>query len=283
MGNKSSLMLQDDEIKQISGQTGFSPQQIEKLYSRFTQLDRAHCGSLSKNDLLSIPELAINPLCDRLIEMFFFDRDQEDERINFRQFMRVLAAFRSNQQQQLAGTNNNNNHHNHRAEHSAAESDEAARSSSDENITRSPLGARRPPTRRPHKRSARIGLNDNGGHLSSPKLSKGSPSARSMITPTPTNSTRGQPDSLGDCLTEKLYFVFKIYDNDNDGRISFNDLRSILKMMVGNYIEEVQLDKIATRAFVEVDQDNDGFIEFGEFCKVFAGKDMEDKLRVKFR
>lgn len=83
-------------------------------------------------------------------------------------------------------------------------------------------------------------------------------------------------------MQRKLLFVFRVYDADNDGRISLEDLRSILKMMVGNYIEDARLDRIATRAFVEVDVDCDGFIDFPEFCKVFQGKDLDDKLHVKF-
>lgn len=207
MGNKPSLMLQDEEIKQISDETGFSSSQIEKLYSRFAHLDRSNCSSLSKEDLMSIPELVINPLCDRLIQMFFSECDQGDERINFRQFIRVLAAFRASKTNNSFINNSNQN--------------------------------------------------DN------------------------TNMIRTRPKGH-DNLKIKLLFVFKIYDADNDGRISFGDLRSILKMMVGNYIEDVRLDKIAIRAFVEVDQDNDGFIEFSEFCKIFAGKDLHDKLSVKF-
>lgn len=265
MGNKASLMLQDEEIRQIGEETGFSQQQIEKLYSRFTQLDRNNCGSLGKNDLLSIPELAINPLCDRLIEMFFSGEvvkahhhhqrptakghflQEQEERINFRQFMRVLAAFR---------TNNNNTAYSQ--------------------VTNQPEQI--------------LPNQSNGSEAAQTQTPR--PSSRSQLMPTARqtgqtvlqtrNGNNSLVDSLGDCLRDKLYFVFKIYDVDNDGRISFNDLRSILKLMVGNYIEEVQLDKIATRAFLELDRDNDGFVEFGEFCKVFAGKDLDDKLRVKF-
>lgn len=95
MGNKASLMhIQDEDIKKINQETGFTPIEIEKLYSRFASLDRTNRGSLSKEDLLSIPELAINPLCDRLMKIFFLDCDHE-ERINFKQFVYVLATFRA--------------------------------------------------------------------------------------------------------------------------------------------------------------------------------------------
>lgn len=50
-----------------------TPNQIERLYSRFTSLDRTDCGTLSREDFLRIPELAINPLCDRIVHAFFAD------------------------------------------------------------------------------------------------------------------------------------------------------------------------------------------------------------------
>lgn len=92
MGNKSSLLLQPEEIAQIHDETGFTASQIERLYSRFTSLDRTDCGTLSRDDFLRIPELAINPLCDRIVHAFFVD--SADDRVNFRQFMQVLAHFR---------------------------------------------------------------------------------------------------------------------------------------------------------------------------------------------
>lgn len=69
-----------------------TPNQIERLYSRFTSLDRSDCGTLSREDFLRIPELAINPLCERIVHSFF--ADSSDDRVNFRQFTQVLAHFR---------------------------------------------------------------------------------------------------------------------------------------------------------------------------------------------
>ncbi|KAI1720741.1 EF-hand domain pair domain-containing protein [Ditylenchus destructor] len=75
MGNSTtSLMLQEDEISQIVTETGFSRNQIVRLYSRFLSLDRQGRGYLDREDFLRIPELAINPLGDRIVDAFFTER-----------------------------------------------------------------------------------------------------------------------------------------------------------------------------------------------------------------
>merc|ERR1712227_1181969 len=62
MGNsRSSLQLQPEDITAIQEETGFNQNQIERLYSRFSSLDKQDKGYLSREDFLRIPELAINP------------------------------------------------------------------------------------------------------------------------------------------------------------------------------------------------------------------------------
>ena len=94
-----------------------SANQIERLYSRFTSLDKQQKGYLTREDFLRIPELAINPLGDRIVHAFFRDGlgpsdggnpsamigassiDSEKmagdrDVVNFCDFVRVLAHFR---------------------------------------------------------------------------------------------------------------------------------------------------------------------------------------------
>uniref|UniRef100_A0AC35TKB3 Calcineurin B-like protein 1 n=1 Tax=Rhabditophanes sp. KR3021 TaxID=114890 RepID=A0AC35TKB3_9BILA len=106
MGNSAcSLMLQDDEIKLIAEETGFAKNQIVRLYSRFLSLDRHSRGYLDREDFLRIPELAINPLGDRIVDAFFSDKNEVDKKINFRDFIRVLAHFRPIQTPQKVNIN----------------------------------------------------------------------------------------------------------------------------------------------------------------------------------
>ena len=61
-----------------------------KLFSRFKRLDRDNQGVVSTDSLLEIPELAMNPLVKRIIDLF--DSNQE-ENINFKQFVTTLAPL----------------------------------------------------------------------------------------------------------------------------------------------------------------------------------------------
>ena len=67
---------------------------------------------------------------------------------------------------------------------------------------------------------------------------------------------------------KKLKFAFDIYDIDKDGYISNGELFTVLKMMVGNNLNEVQLQQLVDRTIIKADEDFDGKISFEEFCKV---------------
>ncbi|KAK6635350.1 Ca2+-binding actin-bundling protein (actinin), alpha chain (EF-Hand protein superfamily) [Polyplax serrata] len=187
MGNNASLLLREEEIAQIQEETGFTPKQIERLYSRFTSLDRGESGTLSREDFLRIPELAINPLGDRIVHAFF--EQGCSDRVNFLQFMQVLAHFR------------------------------------------------------PIKKNKDNRLNSR---------------------------------------EQKLRFAFKMYDLDNDDKISRDELLAILHMMVGANISEEQLTSIAERTILEADKNCDQMISFEEFCRALERTDVEQKMSIRF-
>eukprot|EP01016_Furgasonia_blochmanni_P010599 TRINITY_DN1450_c0_g1_i8.p1 TRINITY_DN1450_c0_g1~~TRINITY_DN1450_c0_g1_i8.p1 ORF type:complete len:241 (+),score=63.10 TRINITY_DN1450_c0_g1_i8:195-917(+) len=77
---------------------------------------------------------------------------------------------------------------------------------------------------------------------------------------------------------EKLKFAFKIYDLDEDGFISNGELFTVLKMMVGNNLNDVQLQQLVDRTIIKADEDFDGKISFAEFRKVVKDLDIGSKL-----
>merc|ERR1719490_332976 len=95
MGNsRSSLHLEAEELNTLQEETGFSRKQIETLHTRFLRLDKNGKGHLGREDFLMIPELAINPLGDRIVHAFCtLDNTNGEDQVDFRGFLRLLARF----------------------------------------------------------------------------------------------------------------------------------------------------------------------------------------------
>ena len=52
---------------------------------------------------------------------------------------------------------------------------------------------------------------------------------------------------------EKIKFAFKVYDMDEDGYISNGELFKVLKMMVGNNLNDLQLQQLVDRTVIAAD------------------------------
>jgi len=79
---------------------------------------------------------------------------------------------------------------------------------------------------------------------------------------------------------QKLRFAFKIYDINQDGFISNGELFTVLKMMVGNNLKDVQLQQIVDKTILQFDSDGDGKISYEEFCNVVGSMDVDKKMVV---
>lgn len=72
------MQLQAEELDEISKETGFTTNQVKRLYSRFTSLDKDNTGYLDKTDFERIPELHVNPMRDRILEVLINDNGKRD-------------------------------------------------------------------------------------------------------------------------------------------------------------------------------------------------------------
>ncbi|KAA0189884.1 hypothetical protein HAZT_HAZT009970 [Hyalella azteca] len=78
----------------------------------------------------------------------------------------------------------------------------------------------------------------------------------------------------------KMRFAFRIYDMDNDGYISNGELFQFLKMIMGNNLEDHQLQEIVDKTMLFADKDKDGRISFEEFCTVVENTDVHKMMVV---
>ncbi|TPX42004.1 hypothetical protein SeMB42_g05311 [Synchytrium endobioticum] len=89
MGQDSSKLTRT-EARQLAAILPFSEQEINRLYARFCQLDKDKSGTVSADEMTAIPELAMNPLAQRIVAVI----DPEGGTgINFKQFASALSVF----------------------------------------------------------------------------------------------------------------------------------------------------------------------------------------------
>jgi len=88
MGNEGSS-LSPSEAKALEF-TDFSEEELRKLHRRFSKIDTNGSGTLTTDEFFSIPELAVNPLLERIIDVLDTNKDKE---IQFSEFIQALATF----------------------------------------------------------------------------------------------------------------------------------------------------------------------------------------------
>jgi len=82
--------LSAEEIEHIKQEGTFSEKELQRIYRRFQKLDTDNSGTISTEEFLRIPELALNPLLERVITIFDTNKDEE---IQFSEFLAGLSIF----------------------------------------------------------------------------------------------------------------------------------------------------------------------------------------------
>merc|ERR1719265_3020541 len=88
MGNGLSS-LSPEEIDELR-KSNFTDNELRRLYKRFKKLDVDSSGTITLSEFKSIPELSMNPLLERIIELFDTDHDNT---VSFQEFIKALSVF----------------------------------------------------------------------------------------------------------------------------------------------------------------------------------------------
>eukprot|EP01112_Ceratiomyxa_fruticulosa_P016066 TRINITY_DN481_c0_g1_i1.p1 TRINITY_DN481_c0_g1~~TRINITY_DN481_c0_g1_i1.p1 ORF type:complete len:192 (+),score=37.03 TRINITY_DN481_c0_g1_i1:122-697(+) len=177
MGANESI-LRPEDILEMQAESNFTAKEIKRFYKRFKRLDKEEKGSISTEEFMAIPELSMNPLKTRIIQVIDSDKDGL---VNFKQFVRSLNVF----------------------------------------------------------------------HPQTPR-------------------------------SEKIKFMFQVYDIDGDGVVSRKELTQILRMMVGTYLPEENIQTAVDHTMEVADPSGKGVITFENFEKTLADADIVSKMSTRF-
>ena len=104
MGGAASAAqgLTPEELDEFQAATTFDKKQLQRLWKRFNLLDRTGDGKITREEFRLLPELAGNPLADRILDSLepteAEDADRQDilehsGEVDFRMFVRTLDIF----------------------------------------------------------------------------------------------------------------------------------------------------------------------------------------------
>lgn len=80
---------------------------------------------------------------------------------------------------------------------------------------------------------------------------------------------------------EKLKFAFSVFDLDNDGYLSNGEVFIVLKKMVGDNLQNAQLQQIIDKTIIEADSSNTGKLSFADFKKAVDGSAIAESLTLE--
>ncbi|MED6218825.1 hypothetical protein PIB30_030143 [Stylosanthes scabra] len=81
-------------------------------------------------------------------------------------------------------------------------------------------------------------------------------------------------------LQHKIEFIFKVYDTDCNGKVTFRDILRVLKDMSGQFMPEKQMEEILTKVLEEAGYQKDSVLVLSDFMKILGDKGV--KMEVDF-
>nr|GMD11943.1 calcineurin subunit B-like [Ipomoea batatas]GME15226.1 calcineurin subunit B-like [Ipomoea batatas] len=83
-------------------------------------------------------------------------------------------------------------------------------------------------------------------------------------------------------MQQKIELIFKVYDSDGNGKISFNNIMEVLQDLTGPFMSDDQRENVLSQVLREAGYTRDSLLYLDDFVKVFdyPGLKMEVEIPV---
>ncbi|MBA0858612.1 hypothetical protein Goshw_028724 [Gossypium schwendimanii] len=68
-------------------------------------------------------------------------------------------------------------------------------------------------------------------------------------------------------VQQKVKLIFKVYDSDGNGKVSFSDMLEVLRDLSGSFISDVQREQVLTQLLKEAGYSKDSYLTLDDFNK----------------
>ncbi|VVA19871.1 PREDICTED: calcineurin [Prunus dulcis] len=81
-------------------------------------------------------------------------------------------------------------------------------------------------------------------------------------------------------MQQKSELIFKVYDSDCNGKVSFNDILEVLRDLSGSFMSDEQREKVLTQVLQEAGYTRESYLTLGDYIKVLGSYGVKMEVEV---
>ncbi|XVE71673.1 hypothetical protein DITRI_Ditri10aG0170300 [Diplodiscus trichospermus] len=81
-------------------------------------------------------------------------------------------------------------------------------------------------------------------------------------------------------LQHKIEFIFKVYDSDGNGKVTFTDMLEVLHDLTGQFISEQQREQVLAQVLEEAGYNKDSLLVTSDFVKILGSSGLKMEVEV---
>lgn len=81
-------------------------------------------------------------------------------------------------------------------------------------------------------------------------------------------------------MQQKSELIFKVYDSDCNGKVSFNDILEVLRDLSGSFMSDEQREKVLTQVLQEAGYARESYLTLDDFVKVLGSYGVKMEVEV---
>uniref|UniRef100_A0A5B6ZMY4 EF-hand domain-containing protein n=2 Tax=Davidia involucrata TaxID=16924 RepID=A0A5B6ZMY4_DAVIN len=81
-------------------------------------------------------------------------------------------------------------------------------------------------------------------------------------------------------LQQKVQLIFKVYDSDCNGKVTFNDILEVLQDLTGSFMSDKQREKVLSQVLQEAGYTRESLLLLDDFIKIFGKPGLKMEVEV---
>ncbi|KAG2729380.1 hypothetical protein I3760_01G247300 [Carya illinoinensis] len=81
-------------------------------------------------------------------------------------------------------------------------------------------------------------------------------------------------------IQHKIEFIFRVYDSDSNGKVSFNDILEVLRDLSGSFLSDKQREQVLSQVLAETGYTKESYLMLDDFIKVLGSSDLKIEVEV---